>query len=293
MARDIRLVAHKKSLPFVRNALKFIERQAVELVGDAASIQELEQIDQMQSDVGSAVIVVGDPFGPPQRLPGRRYLFLNLSVVSFAGAPWDYSLSGARVIAAKRRAYIRKMASYDMLLDYLPHQAASLARKLRRNVSALPIAVDTIETFPPEFDVCFVGSRSPRRERVLSRLGNMGVQMSPRSGVTLEDVTRRSRLTLNVHAHRSNHLETPRIVGAISSGSVVATEPCYGMAEAFPREMYLEASIADLPATVASALSTGTYDEIANRASDWYRSTYYPEAVAAWRSVLSGLLSSA
>jgi hypothetical protein len=131
-----------------------------------------------------------------------------------------------------------------------------------------------------DFDLCFVGGVSPRRARVLDRARAAGLTLSPERGADLEDLSARSRLTLNIHMQASNHLEIPRIIGALSTRSPVITETSHGLAEIVDSDSLRQGRARDLVAIAQTLLGdASTLDRLESEAARAFEA-YHGRAVS-------------
>lgn len=239
---------------------------------------------------GSLIFVIGEPFAL-ERVEGCAILFLNFSVVTFLGRWWDFSLEAARIIRYKRRLLQAKLQACDYLLDYWATQTERLRRELNIPVATFPVCIgieDGKRAFESdrEFDVCIVGGRSSRRRRIIRRLRDKGLRLSPPNGVVIEDAAQRSTVMMNVHTVRCNQLELPRMFAAFASGSVLVTERSYSIEQEFPADCYYCASYAELPAAIELMAKNRTVAaSMAQAAYTWLTQVQQPRAAADWQAL--------
>jgi hypothetical protein len=230
------LVVHETSLPYIRKLVDFLRTAMTAEHGSLAFHVVAERVEDARIEAPAIVYVIGEQLPPFPRRAGIFHAYLNFSVVAPIGNPFAMSLGGAALIWRKRQMLKRKLASVDAVLDYYPAQTRALQRRLAIPVLGFlpcssPPDRDPLPLEQREFDLCFVGGVSPRRQRVLDQARAVGLSLSPERGADLEVLSARSRLTLNVHMKASNHLEIPRIIGALSTHTPVVTENSYGLAE--------------------------------------------------------------
>lgn len=229
------LVVRERSVPYIRRILDFLHTQLSQhYEGGAKRIIVANSVDEAGITGPAIVYYIGERLGPFTRRPGCFYVFFNFSVVAMIGNPFVNSLSGLRLIRQKRWLMDRRIEGADAILDHYPAQTRVLQRKLSKPVFGFLPCGETAPVSPipladRDYDVCFVGGMSPRRERVLRAVKAAGLSLSPTSGHDLEDLTARSRCTLNIHMQASNHLEIPRVLGALSTASPVVSEYSYGL----------------------------------------------------------------
>lgn len=288
------IVASKNSLTYVPLIVKTLKNIIEADFRAAAPLFVCDRVDEAPIPRGSIVFVVGESFPRFTKKPGCLYLYLNFSVVEFMGNPMSIGLSGLRQVGKKRRMLREKLDCFDVLLDFLPLQTTLLQHRLDMPVMHFPPCVDPAlldESPSPNgtpYDVCFVGGATARRRAVLRRIETKGLSLSPSSEVILEEIAARSSLCLNIHAARSNHLETPRIVGALAAGCPVVTEKSFGIRSVFPADIVIAAPLVRLPSTVRELLQDrARLDDLRQRSTEWYRSVYFPEAQRRWGEICS------
>jgi hypothetical protein len=150
----------------------------------------------------------------------------------------------------------------------------------------MPVA-DPIPFSQRKYDIGFVGGNSPRRERLLHRLAGSGYTLSPQEGVVFEEAIAQSKISLNIHMHKSLHLEYPRILGSFSTGAALITEKSHGMHQAFPKDIYLEVGYKSLFDTLSeSMLHLQDMESMAHRGYKWLSLKYIPESISKWSDIL-------
>ncbi len=289
------LIVHKFSFLYIRHVVTHIHRSLKRGFGDC-DLHFVAEIDEAPVEDGSLVFVIGENLGRHERRPGCTYIFLNFSVVTHLGNPLNASPQGWRAIWRKARLLQTKLDLFDVLLDYWEPQTLNLQRKLSVPVRHFPCAVgmddmpDLVPLNERAFDVCFVGSENPRRAKVLEAIRDAGLTLSPQKDVVFEEVAAQSRICLNVHSHRSNHLETPRLVGAMAANCPVVSERAFGIAEFAPEGTVTTAEIAEIPNRIKALLDRPQVLQTQmDRASDWYQGTYLPRAEAQWTALCAEL----
>jgi hypothetical protein len=287
------LVISATSYRYVKHIADYIFERLVEYGGASAELYVCHDIGTLTFSPGSTIFVIGDPFGPFTKSPFCRYVFLNFSVVYVLGRPWNCSIGGYRLIRHKHKALMTRLAGFDCLLDYYPPQTRRMRHALNLPVENFPVGV--LASAIPDFgsvenrvyDVCLVGTPSPRRTRIMRALTAIGIIVSPSTDVLFEEVAAQSRIVLNVHMHRSDHMETPRIVGSLLSGAALVTEACLGMDQEFPNEIYHCTPYASLVRTVQRLLADpARIEATARHARDWMLGSYLPAADARWNVLI-------
>lgn len=285
MPRAILAIA-RPAVPFIRGNLATLLPMLQTHYGSKVALLEIDRIEDIPAGGAQTVFVIGEHLAPPLRHPGCQYVLINLSVVTQLGSPLAASPRGMLQIHRKARALRHRLAGYDALLDYYPAQTRILKRRLSLPVFGFipwsdPAAPSQGSRDQPEtiYDVCFVGGKTPRRRALLDQLRAEGLRLSPSKGVMLEQAAAQSACTLNVHLQRSNHLEIPRILGALSVGSPVVSEDSFGIADILPPKLIEIAPYRQLSGRVLSFLSDPSrVAERAAQSASWYRDTLVPQA---------------
>lgn len=289
------LAVHARSLPYIGGIVRFLE---CELAANHPGLRTLairDSLDEAEIAAPAVVYVIGELLPPWTRRAGVTCVLVNFSVVAMIGNPLAMSLEGARLIRSKRRLLEAKLPRADAVLDYYPAQTRVLRRRLDLPVMGFLPCSDPPDLAPVpladrEFDLCFVGGLSPRRQRVLDAARAAGLGLSPSQGGDLETLSARARLTLNVHMQASNHLEIPRIVGSLSTGTPVLTEHSHGLTEVVDSESVRPARAADLVPMARAILADPAALAAMGRAADAAYADYRRRAVAALAEASAGIL---
>ena len=188
---------------------------------------------------------------------------------------------------------MRKAANYDMVLDFYSAQSDLMRRDLKgMRVSVLPFFTNLVEcntdlSQQREWDICAVGTSSPRRERIYGKLESLGYKLSPFKTTDLTSVMRKAKVTLNVHAQRCNIVEASRMVHALNTGSCFVTEPAYGFDEFAPDSCYYSAGYRGLVKMVRRLLDEPELIErTTRRAWEHMRGEYERKCRASWERIL-------
>ncbi|NVK54893.1 MAG: hypothetical protein HWE26_04710 [Alteromonadaceae bacterium] len=280
---DACLLIHDRSVSNIKNVLFTLEQGIKEVYSTESKIIICKDIDSI--DVGSSkyIFVIGEHFRRFTRIPGCYYIYINFSVVSLLGNPLNNSLRGLKLIFHKYLLLRSKMELFDTVLDYYPAQTKKIKRTSRVPIfNFVPfIHPAYLPQYVPlenrKFDVCFVGALTPRRQKIIQALQQAGCSISPSSGVVAEEMSAKSRITLNIHMQRSNHLEIPRLLGAISLSPVV-TEISYGLADLMPENVIHTASYNDIVDCTLSLLNDKEkLQDMMTKAREWYIHTAVPK----------------
>jgi hypothetical protein len=291
------LLVHPVSYGYIKSSADYIHEKLQEFSAGAVERLFCEDIDQAEVDAG-IVYVIGDPFKPFTRRKECFYVFLNFSLIYFLGNPLRCSRSGYRWIREKRKAFDRKASCYDYILDYYLRQTAVMRKKINLPAATFPTGVEREAASrcrrpaPKKYDVCIVGSPSPRRLRLIGQLREKGFRLSPAEGVVFEAIASESKIVLNMHMHRANHLELPRIVGSLTSGAALVTEPCWGMEDYFPPDIYVAAPESRLAAAIGELIGDqARLDAIGTRAEWWMKMVYAKQCDRQWQTLLPHILA--
>ena len=289
------LVVHSYSYPYIKNVTNFIHSTIQAYLDAASELLICDTVDAAPYDENTLVFLIGEKFPPFERRAGCTYIYLNFSVVTVLGRPWETGLKARRGIRTKRRLLDQRLHSVDLILDYFPPQTKALRRELNVPVLGFTVATANRAPFKPmqdrAFDVCFVGGLNHRRQSVCDAITALNLSLSPSQGIDIEDAATASRVCLNVHSVKSHHLESPRFVAGLSSGTPVVTEPSFGASAAFDPRYAIESSYVDLPTTIVRLLSDPQkLDVLGRKTQSWYRGTYLPQAQNHWCGVLEKIV---
>jgi len=270
------LVVHQRSIPYIRNVATALTEGLKDVFTTDSRMVVCTSIDSAEIGNAEVIFVIGENLGRFKRLAGRRYIYINFSVVTMLGNPLKNSVRGLRLIHYKSVLLRKKLDLFDALLDYYPPQTRKLAKSINLPVFGFVpyiIPVSQQQRIPIKdrpYDVCFVGSLSARRKKVLKKLQEEGCVISPSSGVVAEDIAAQSRITINIHMQRSNHLEIPRVMGALSASPLI-TEESYGLQELLPKGIVQAVPYSNLVNQTLDILADqNQLDKHAELAQQWY-----------------------
>ena len=290
------LVVHSYSYPYIQNVARFIHAAIKTHFDAAAELLICNAVDEVQFDEGNSVFLIGEKFPEFRRIPGCTYMYLNFSVVTIMGQPWETGVKARRAIRKKQNMLAQRLPSIDVLLDYYAPQTSVLQRKMSIPVLGFDVATIARPDFTPmrdrTYDVCFVGGLSRRRKSVCDTIEAMGFSLSPSKDIVIEDAAAQSRVCLNVHSVKSHHFETPRFVAALSAGTPILTEPSFGARDVVDSHFMTEDTCARLPSSVAELLSQiDRLEDLGRDAQHWYSNTYLPRALESWRVTCNNVRS--
>lgn len=294
------LIVHRVSYQYVKNVVDYTLFQIKKNSSNSTEFHICNDVGEIDYVKGSMVFVIGEPFQCFERRHGVIYIFLNFSVVLVLGGFFSFSPSAYAHIFRKRKALENKVACFDHLFDYWPIQTKKLNIKFSKfniSVQSFPVGIEPYsqeELIPlstRKYDVCFVGGITPRRRDLLRKLEDMGIKLSPTSGMPLEDAARQSRVVLNLHARKSNHLEIPRILGAFAVNSAVITEDCFGITQFLPSGTYLSYKYSDLAIEIKNLITNGSeLEAVAKNGYDWLKNHHLKECDIFWKKIFDAYL---
>jgi hypothetical protein len=291
------VIVHETSFPYVRNVLKALIEALQDSIDPNCRMIISSSVDSALIEDARVVFVIGENLGRFKRLKGRYYIYLNFSVITMLGSPFKCGFRGVRLIHYKKALLQSKLDLFDALLDYYPPQTRYLAKRLAIPVAGFvpwvlpPIETDLQIAIPERpFDVCFVGGLSPRRKRIIDMLRSEGCILSPSSGVIAEDIAAQSKCTINIHMQRSNHLEIPRVMGAVAN-SVIVTETSYGIDELFPKNLLQQVPYGKLvEQTLATLANENQLIQTTEISRQWYCDVGAPRSKINFISAVKELL---
>lgn len=244
----LHLIVHRNSHSYIRGIVAWLTRKVEQANRarfqdkfDAAkicqpSLSVVDAIDDAQSRPGQVNLIIGDPFGPFRRRQGQTYVFINFSLLYELAPQRLLDKAAAGWIARKHDRMMEKVHFFDLVVDFLPEQTPLLRHELAaQGVPVAPLLVSTeqdpdFETaHDKQWDVCVVGSATPRRKALLTQFASAGLSLSPQKTENLALTVSKSRVVLNMHAYDCVTCEYPRIVEAMTSGACLLTEPCIGL----------------------------------------------------------------
>lgn len=290
-------IVQADSYRHIKNIVHDIHRTLRETLDKTTELRVCDEIDDVDDTQSHIVFVIGENFAQHVRRPDCTYIYLNFSIVAVLGNPLKSSRVGWSAIRRKQRMLNEKLSQFDAILDYFPPQTAMLAKRLHVPVFGFPIAIaahDRAAMIPLEdrlYDICFVGNMTPRRREIVDDLTARGLRLSPCNGVVFEEMAAQSRCCLNIHAYRSNHLETPRIVGALAAGTPVVSERSYGMETLVPKDLCISAPLSRLADTTEKILrDRAGLQDLQTRSTTWFDNVYLPQYHAQWRVLCAELM---
>jgi hypothetical protein len=299
--RPLALLVHDASLPYVRPVVEFVRAQLSLHAGHEPLYAVCRDVAEVRVPANSVVFLVGDGFPRYARAAGCRYVFVNFSLVEKLRWWRPISSDAARWMRAKRSALLARRDQYDMVLDFHPWQTRLLEKELapygvRVRTFMTGVADEAAAPAMPlasrRFDVCFIGTDSPRRARMRSSLEHRGITVSPGTAPSLQSVIGDCRVVANVHFANCDTLEAPRVLHSLTAGVCLVTEPCCGLSEIAPSGCYVRVSYRSMPAAIAGLLrEPARIEAIARSAGAYVRERYAERATRSWRAIVHEALA--
>lgn len=278
------LIVHRSSYLYIKNVVDSLYDALNEFFEDKCKIIICESIEPEFLEDVRFVFIIGELFERFKKDPKRFYIYFNFSVVAILGNPFNNSLKGFFSIKKKFFRLNQKLDLYDAVLDFYPSQTRVLKKLLDKPVFGFVPWISPInsnlkdEIIDRPYDVCFVGTMSKRRSKIIEMLISEGCILSPSTGVNLEDESLKSRCILNIHYQRSNHLEIPRLMGGIATGTSIISETSFGIEEVFPNGIIRQVSYSKIiPTTLEFLINPELIKESEILQNKWYLNHELPK----------------
>jgi hypothetical protein len=283
------LLVHEVSYRYITALVDYISAQLQKHSPLATEIHLCKSVEDVSLEPNSIVYIIGDPFKKFAKVKSCKYVFLNFSVLYVLGNPLKCSFAAYKLIRKKRKIFEDKVACYDYVLDFWAEQTEVMQAKVSVPVKTFPVSInlrgELSETSTRKYDVCFVGGVTPRRAKVIKKLQELGISVSPTEGVVFEDMATQSKIVLNLRARRSNHLELPRIVGAFATKAALVTEHDPALEGFCPTEIYVSAKYGDLVDQILSLLQdSDRLNDVANKAYSWMANNHAVLSDMEWQN---------
>jgi hypothetical protein len=292
----VALLVHKTSLLYLGPVVSYIRQQMTLALRYEPLYEECVDVASVGLRPKTLAFIIGDGFPRFQRRNGCRYVFINFSLLRKLRWWLPIPPSASRWIRQKRRQFLEKQDLYDMILDFHPVQTRLLQESgpdevsVRHFMTGALTSDEGTDRIPLRFrkwDVCFIGTDSPRRHRIRKTLQSRGMIVSPNTTNNLGEVIRQSRLVANVHFVRCDTLEAPRIVHSLSLGACLVTERCYGLGGVAPSNCYVSVPYRQVAVTIERLLkSPATIETIGAMAVNYMKSDYARRAQDSWSALV-------
>jgi len=294
---NIYLIVNRISYPYVKNITDYIYSQLKAFPNSKTEFHLCSHVNEVDFDENSFIFIIGEHFKIFNRKITCKYIFLNFSVIYMIGSIFNCSLSAYREIKRKRNLLMNKLKCLDYVLDYWPTQTKIMETKIPIPVKSYPVGIEAIspDKIPPisarKYDVCFVGALTPRREKIIKKLESKGIVFSPHVDINLEEAALESKIVLNIHSRRSNHLESPRIVGAFATRAAVVSEYCDQINAVFPHDTCITSRYSDLPSQIVKLLAdTDKIERFAGNGYSWLSQIHTKNCDSLWRKLLCDIM---
>ena len=284
--RAVYLIVHSYSDLYVSNLVRFVHEMLRVRSSAHVTFISTDDIGEVDIEPQSLVYVIGDPFRSFPRPSSARLVFINLSLLTHSHSE---SPAGCDWIERKAIGFAQKVGSFDAVLDIYPDQALSIEANFSVPTYSF-LAGGRLQDGGQErdIDVCQIGASTPRRRVLSSRLGRLGLALSPCDGAILEDIASRSKIVLNVRAWRSANIEVPRILGAFASGACLLTETL--SKSTFPKGLYVEAEYCEIAAAALDLVGDKARTaRLAAMAREWFKEVYMPGVREDWSRLVPTL----
>jgi hypothetical protein len=297
MFTKINIIIHKASYKYINYVVDNIIYCIEKTTGITPDVAMCESISGFDRCGNSLVFVIGDFFLEFDREPGSFYVFINFSLL-FSLRPYRFLLNGSRKwINDKRKLFEKRIKCFDMVIDFYSPQTELLDKKYGDKI--------TVDYFLPsvqferestnvdsgkEWDICFVGTMSPRRVKIAQQLSKVGCSVSPFETDDIDNIIVKSRIALNVHYVACDTLEFPRIVHAFGRKTCLVTETCYKLEEFFPGNTYVSADYKNLVDSVVKLLkNSDMQDEVSNNAFQYVNTIYKHNVEQQWLRIFEAI----
>ncbi len=170
-------------------------------------------------------------------LPGRQHIILGANLLPHYPLPITddailYNLEQVQVGSSWFRPELLDLYRRYRLWDYSPLNAAALAEQGIRVSRIVPVGyVEQLTRIRPaaqqDIDCLFIGSLNPRRQEILERISDAGLQVHAAVGVygaERDALISRAKLLLNVHFYEAKVLEIVRISYLLANRCAVLSE---------------------------------------------------------------------
>lgn len=290
------IAAPSVSLRTVANFIEFLSCAITEFSGRTPPIVAMDSPGQLSLQPHTIVFAIGQAFPSVSVDTSNFVAFLNFSVLYPARYFPPPSIRALRLMHTKRARFLRNASMFDLILDFYPAHAARLRRFFPAKAGhTFPVVVYShCSPYRPveeaDYDICVVGSVSPRRRAIWKRISSAGYSLSPEHG-QLEYLVPRSRITANVHMERYDNCESHRILSSLAFGRPVVTETIYGADEVTAWPGVISAPVSAIPARVSELLrDRAELGRLAREAYDFYWHEYWPTARQKWAAILGGIV---
>lgn len=290
------LIVHKISYKYISRIVDYIYEQLNKHSLLNVEFILCDDINDVNLEFNSTVYIIGDLFDNFNKTKNCKYVFLNFSVLYVIGNPMNCSFNAYRKIRKKKKIFESKIKCFDFILDFWPLQTFFLQNEFSIPVKSFPVGVNldnlniNEKTTDRKYDLCFVGSMTNRREKLLKKIESLGLEITPYKNVIFEEKAMESKIVLNVHAHRSNHIEMPRIIGALACKSALVTEFNSNLSKLVVSDCYISNTYNKLiPQIEFLLVNPDEINTLATNGFNWINNNYLIKCEIEWKKIIEDI----
>jgi hypothetical protein len=245
--KETKLVIHEKSFQYISQIALYISGIIQQITNTCVSIHKVANIESINKEY-TLYFIIGDGFLPYPKMPNSFYIFINFSLL-FNLNYFKSDYRARKWITSKYRLFLSKVSCFDVVLDYYLKQSDFLREELRKyDIPVLNFMTGTKSSIQNpmyhfennyKWDIGFVGTITARRAKILQELAKTDLILSPLNGISMEELVKKSKIILNIHAHKCLTAEIPRIVETLRNGGCLITEESPGIENIAPSSCYI------------------------------------------------------
>lgn len=298
--RPVFLIVHRRSYKYINSVAEYILNSLKLITGSDVMFKLADRIEEINYPSRSIIFIIGDPFPKPVKAEGCFYIFINFSLLYNINKNFRPDWRARRWINKKHRRFMSKARTFDMILDFYSPQTDLLEQELEGlPVKIMPFLTNVTRKpgiVPPlnerKWDICVVGSLSPRRTKVYKTLRKLGYRLSNFETPDLQSVIADSKLALNIHVQNCNTFEAPRVIQTLSMGCCLVSEPCYGIEEIIPIDCYCSTVYEDVVSHISELLENPDRIKIIGEKAERYiKGQYADRCFRNWKSIAEAIPS--
>ncbi len=293
------MAVHEKSYPIIPNIVKYLVTLIGKITHTKVESIILSDITQLKNQSNAIIFIIVDIFAHYEKRNNNYYVFINFSLL-YNLKPIRSDRRAREWIKTKRKAFLRKINCYDMVLNHYWMQAENL----REEVKQYKIPVHnfytntlvhktgrTCDVNKTPWDIGFVGSLTPRRVKILNRLADYGLALSPHKGISVEEAVCKSEVVINIHALECAIAEIPRIIETLANGGCLITETSHGIEHYVPKHCYVESPYNELVYRAKQLLNNNRLVcEYRSAAVNYMHNKYNSNCIRSWRTILADIV---
>jgi len=296
--RPVFLVVNRLSYRYIDSVAEYILQTLKHITGSEVSFELADNVEEIKLPYRSIVFIIGDPFPRFVKDEGCFYIFINFSLLYNVNRNRKLNWRASRWISQKHKAFMKKVKSFDLIVDFYHPQTLLLKQELEdvsievmpflTNVTQKPRIVPSLKE--RKWDICVVGTLSSRRIKVYKRLRKLGYQLSPFESSDIQSVIADSKLTLNIHVQDCDTLEAPRVIQTLSLGGCLVTEHCYGLEKIVPNDCYCCVQYSNLVSEIDKLLENiGRIQDMGVKAKRYMQEHYEGNCLRCWESIVEAI----